>query len=41
MQTIALLTTYPAEAFPAGVPKIKDFTVITVTVAPESVLIEL
>jgi sugar-phosphatase len=40
MQAVALLTTYPADAFPPDIPKIQDFTRITVTIA-QSVLIEL
>lgn len=40
MSAIALLTTYPADAFPTDIPKIQDFTYINVTVG-ESVLIEL
>jgi sugar-phosphatase len=40
MQAIALLTTYPADAFRSDVPKIQDFTQISVTIS-DSVQIEL
>jgi sugar-phosphatase len=36
MQAIALLTTYPADAFPGGVPKIQDFTRLSVSISGPS-----
>jgi sugar-phosphatase len=41
MKTVAVLTTYPASEFPAGVPLIADFRSVVLMVSEGELLIEL